>query len=282
MDRSICSSQSRGSKSCTQAGRRIFLRFSLPHQLHSDQERQFDSTIIKEVYSLLQISKTRTTPYRPQSDSMVERFNLTLLSMLATTTADHPWDWEENLRKLCYAYNTSAHSSTGHTPFILMFGRQARLPVDLAFELQPVYQAEYTLYLQNTLRDSYKQVKEKLGRNLQRQKEIYDRKIHGSPYNKGDVVWLFNPVVLRGQDKKFHRPWSGSYTVVKHLLDSTYQIQHTQNHSKHIVVHFDCLKPFTGNLQSLHSQATQPQQLQGPTTFPLYFPGSTTASFTTY
>ena len=176
--------------------------------------------------------------------------------MLATTIADHPWDWEDNLRQLCYAYNTSVHSSTGHTPFFLMFGRQARLPVDLAFELpqtQAVYQAEYTLHLQNTLRDSYKQVREKLGHNLQRQKEIYDRKIHGSPYNKGDVVWLFNPVVPRGQHKKFHRPWSGPYTVVKHLSDSTYRIQHTQNHSKRIIVHFDRLKPFTGNLQSLHS-----------------------------
>ena len=67
-----------------------------------------------------------------------------------------------------------------------MFGRQARLSVDLAFQLpqtQPLYQVEYTLYLQNTLRDSYKQVREKLGHILRRQKEM---KIHRSPYNKGN------------------------------------------------------------------------------------------------
>ena len=184
----------------------FFFGFSLPEQLHSDQGRQFESAIIKEVCSLLQINKTRTTPYHPQSDGMVERFNHTLLSMLATTIADHPWDWEDNLCQLCYAYNTSVHSSIGYTPFFLMFGCQARLPVDLAFQLpqsQLVYLNKYTLHLQNTLRDSYKQVREKLEHNLQRQKEVYDQKAHGSAYSKGDVVWLFNTVALKANTKNF-------------------------------------------------------------------------------
>ena len=189
----------------------FFFRFSVPEQLHSDQGRQFESTIIKEVSRLLQINKTRTTLYHPQSDGLVERFNRTLLSMLATTIADHPWDWEDNLRQLCYAYNTSVHYSTGYIPFFIMFGRQARLPVDLAFQLpqrQPLYHTQYAIHLQSTLGDSNKQVREKLGHNLQRQKEIYNRKAHGSSYNKGDMVWLFNATTPRGQHKKFHRPWS--------------------------------------------------------------------------
>jgi len=133
----------------------FFFRFSLPEQLHSDQGKQFESTVIKEVCNLLQIKKTRTTPYHPQSDGLVERFNRTLLSMLSTTIADHPWDWEDDLRQLCYAYNTSVHSTTGHTPFFLKFGRQARLPVDLAFQLpsdQPEYHSQYVNQLQNTFK----------------------------------------------------------------------------------------------------------------------------------
>ena len=231
----------------------FFFRFSVPEQLHSDQGRQFESTIIKEVSRLLQINKTRTTPYHPQSDGLVERFNRTLLSMLATTIADHPWDWEDNLRQLCYAYNTSVHYSTGYIPFFIMFGRQARLPVDLAFQLpqrQPLYHTQYAIHLQSTLGDSNKQVREKLGHNLQRQKEIYNRKAHGSSYNKGDMVWLFNATTPRGQHKKFHRLWSGPYTVVKQLSDSTYRIQHIQNCANHSAMHFDRLKPFTGVVQS--------------------------------
>ena len=70
----------------------VFLRFSPPEQLHSDQGQQFESNLVMEVCKLLHINKTRTTPYHPQCDGLVERFNRTLLHMLATCTEDHPGD----------------------------------------------------------------------------------------------------------------------------------------------------------------------------------------------
>ena len=50
----------------------MFCRFSPPEQVHSDQGRQFESILLKEVCNLLQIKKTHTTPYRPQGNGMVE------------------------------------------------------------------------------------------------------------------------------------------------------------------------------------------------------------------
>ena len=46
---------------------------------------------------------------------------------------ENPFDWENQIRKVCMAYNTSVHASTGYTPFFLMFGHQARLPIDLMY-----------------------------------------------------------------------------------------------------------------------------------------------------
>ena len=40
---------------------------------------------MKEVCNILRVNKTRATPYHPQSDGLIERFNRTLLSMLSTT-----------------------------------------------------------------------------------------------------------------------------------------------------------------------------------------------------
>ena len=58
---------------------------------------------------------------------MVERFNRTLLDMLATTIGNLQADWQHHIRKLCLAYNSSIHSTTGFSPFFLMFGRQVKL-----------------------------------------------------------------------------------------------------------------------------------------------------------
>ena len=110
--------------------------------------------------------KTRTTPYHPQGDGLVERFNRTLLDMLATTCKANPIDWESYVRPVCYAYNTSVHISTKYTPHYLMFGREARLPVDLQFGLSfidTVSPDQYTRQLQNRLSYAYRVTREMLG-----------------------------------------------------------------------------------------------------------------------
>ena len=123
----------------------FFCRFSVPQQLHSDQGRQFESELIRAICQLLQIDKSRTTPYHPQSNGQIERFNCTLTDMLAASSKDHPFAWEQHLSKVCFAYNTSVHASTGFTPFALMFGREAKLPIDLMFRVDEHCTAERTL-----------------------------------------------------------------------------------------------------------------------------------------
>ena len=82
----------------------MFFRFSLPDQILSDQGRQFESALITELCNVLQIQKSRTTPYHPQADGLVERSNRTLLSMLSIVVDEHPQTWESHLRAVCMAY----------------------------------------------------------------------------------------------------------------------------------------------------------------------------------
>ena len=223
----------------------LFFRFSPPEQLHSDQGRQFESTVIAEMCKLLGIAKTRTTPYHPQCDGLVERFNRTLLAMMATAVQERPFEWEGHLRRLCMAYNTSVHPTTGYTPFYLMFGRQARMPIDIMYGTptpQALPYAEYAEKLHQDLESAYRQVRVQLGHKLGRQKDLYDRKVHGRPYECGDLVWLHSPAVSRGQSKKLRRPWTGPFRVVKKLSDAVYRIQNVCTPRQRLVVHFDRLK----------------------------------------
>ena len=143
----------------------FFCCFSPPRQLHSDQGRQFESQVIAQIRKLVGIVKSRTSLYHPQSDGQVERFNRTLLDKLATSAKNHPWSWEHHLRKVCFAYNTSVHSTTGFTPFYLLFGRQPVLPMDLMFSpaQKSVTPSEYVAHLKYSLANAYESARKCTG-----------------------------------------------------------------------------------------------------------------------
>ncbi|PIK46726.1 hypothetical protein BSL78_16415 [Apostichopus japonicus] len=69
-------------------------RYGIPSEIHTDQGRQFEAKLFQELCRLLEINKTRTTPYYPQSDGMIERFNRTLEAMLALVVAPDQRDWD--------------------------------------------------------------------------------------------------------------------------------------------------------------------------------------------
>ena len=241
----------------------VFLRFSVPEQLHTDQGRQFESQLLHEVCKLLNIHKTRTTPYHPQSDGLVERLNRTLLSMLSTCTHDHPFDWEHHLRKVCMAYNSSVQSSTGYTPFYLMFGCQAQLPVDIIYrpsctdsQSAPPSTSAYASQLQTRLLTAFDLVRDHASTHHKRQKAFYDQKVYGKPYMPGDLVWLYSLVPQKGTSRKLYHAWTGPFKVVKKISDVTYRIQQQQGKRTRKIVHFDRLKPCSGNI---HSSSTQTQ-----------------------
>lgn len=135
-----------------------FCRFGMPDQLHSDMGAQFESALIKEVSKLLAINKTHTTPYHPQRDSLVERLNRIMLAMLPTMVDEHGEDWENHLSKICFVYNTCEYASTGFSSFYLMFGRQAKIPLDIVYGSHTtavMTPSKYASKLRQSLEQSY-------------------------------------------------------------------------------------------------------------------------------
>ena len=54
--------------------------------------------------------------------------------MLSCYVNEHQNDWDEYLQYLTYAYNTSTHATTNHTPFEVIYGRKPKIPLDLVME----------------------------------------------------------------------------------------------------------------------------------------------------
>lgn len=225
-------------------------RFGVPRQLHSDQGRNFESNLFAEMCRTLGIEKTRTTPFHPKSDGMVERFNKTLTDMLAKmiNPAERQKDWDEYIPFALMAYRSSVHESTGETPNMMMLGREVVLPVDLTTEPQSADLEEASSYagqLRGILRETHAQARETLRESGDRQKRNYDRHQFGTPYSEGQFVWYFNATRTKGLSPKLQKKWKGPYLITKKLSDVTYRIQESSR-GKPKVVHSDKLKPYTG------------------------------------
>ena len=106
-------------------------RFGVRDSIHSDQGRNFESKMFSEMCQLLSINKTRTSTYHPEGNGQEENLPKTLRSMLKARVEDNPATWDEHLDFRVMAYRSSVHSSTGHNPFELMFGREMRIPLDV-------------------------------------------------------------------------------------------------------------------------------------------------------
>lgn len=182
----------------------FLVHYGFPERLHSDQGRDFESHTIKELCAIAGIKKVRTSPYHPRGNP-VERFNRTLLGMLGTLKEKEKSHWRDFVKPLTHAYNCTRSDVTGFSPYELMFGRQPRLPVDIAFNLPvgegtQVSHSQYVRNLKSRLEESYQTAIENSQKVAERNKKRFDKSVRESTLEVGDRVLVRN-VRLRDKHK---------------------------------------------------------------------------------
>ena len=194
----------------------VFSHYGLPDILHSDQGRNFESSILRQTLEAFGVKKTRTTAYHPQGDGMVERFNRSLLQLLRAYV-EHQTDWEQYLPYVLFAYRSAIHTSTGVSPFELMFGRP---PVQHPLPSATAYDAvSYQRKLRSTLSRLYDFVETHLAQAAQKQKSTYDHNAVQRSFTVGEQVWLSSPTAGKLDPK-----WEGKWRIQSIQGPTTYTI----------------------------------------------------------
>lgn len=105
-------------------------RHGVPRILVTDNASCFTSAAWNEFVASAEIEHRRATPYHPQGNSRVERLNGTLKKIIARLCKNQPQNWYLNVNAALAAYRTSVHEGTGFTPFFLLYGRRAQVPLE--------------------------------------------------------------------------------------------------------------------------------------------------------
>ena len=198
-------------------------------QLLTDNAQELTGHIIQDVAKILGISKVETVPYNPNS-SKVERFHRTLGDMLRSVVDDTQKDWDDCLPACLLAYRTSVHATTRLTPFFLMHGREAMLPIDLIFPRPPQEYKVATVYGQEMaerLDKAFAYVRDQQEKVIKRQVSMATEQFKEKPLTEGELVWYYSPQQQVGKSRKLRRGWRGPFKVVQVISEVTYIIQPT-------------------------------------------------------
>ena len=218
-------------------------RFGCPLEIHTDQGRNFDGKLFSSVCELLEITKTRTTLYRPCSNGQVERYNRTLLQLIRCFLKGNQKHWDDHLQQLAGAVRSSVNRSTSFSPNMMMLGHKVMLPVDLmiaAKDPEHLYPAEYVKKLREIMNQVHTLAREKLVSYQKRQQWDYDLKLKVNIYEIGDLVYVLDTARKVGLSPKLQKVWKGPMLVVEAISSILFRVA---NRKKSFVLHHDRLNP---------------------------------------
>ncbi len=230
---------------------KLVIRFGCPLEILTDRGKNFQSKLLLEICNLCNVHKISTSSYHPETNGLVERFNRTLCNMLAMYVAKQQDDWDFWLPYCLFAYNTAKQSSTGESPYFLLYGHDPRMPLDVAFNALRArtipWCSDYARYIASNLTEAHQIAVNNISKAQRTQKNQYDKKVYLKKISPGDLVYLWLPQLKRGQVPKLSSLWSGPYQVIDIQLPSVLILnsQNKKNKVGCISIEFTHLRTFT-------------------------------------
>ena len=115
----------------------IICQYGTPKILITDRGTQYMSVKFGKLCKTMGVHHMPTTAYTPWQDGLTEAINRDLKQKIAVYAAEKGKSWDDYLVSACLNHNTTKKESTGYSPFFILYGQEARFPVDNLFQ-QPI------------------------------------------------------------------------------------------------------------------------------------------------
>jgi len=192
--------------------------YGFPDTVLTDNEPQFAAVFLQGVMGMICVVTNFTTPYHPQTNGQVERFNTTLVSQLRHYVQEHQRTWDRCITLLVTAYNSQVHTSTKEIPFSFVSPR--RIPT-LALERFPHHDSDVSLSAEDTKVQFIEHLKELLPRvrkTLAKSQALYKKKFDARVLVKNKGILPGQWILVDAHKKKRNKlrfKTAGPYMVVR-------------------------------------------------------------------
>ncbi len=167
---------------------------AMAHPLISFQigARQFVSKLFEHVIAALGTEHRLNNGVPPTKLTQTERVNRTLKTVIRAYVGEKHTSWDKYLPQICFALRTAPHESTGHSPAMMLYGRELETPLDLITQPSATGVDDPDILYPESLRASLQVAHDHARATLEashtKRKLYYDQKRCKASYAVGDLV----------------------------------------------------------------------------------------------
>ena len=204
----------------------LFCRNGFPERVTLDNGPQFMSRRFKSWLKRKGIAHSKSTPYHPQGNGMVERLHRTLGAVILKTIESRG-NWAKVLPLALYFLRCSPSAATGINPFLLTHGWEPRTPLKVLYQswvqadLGEVDLREWVLENQDRVEAAREKATSTALTTIDKRAETWNTTATDREFSVGDNVWVRRP----GLNVKLRESWIGPGKVVKKNSPVSYAIQ---------------------------------------------------------
>lgn len=202
----------------------IVYRFGIPRRIISDNGTTFKSTKINNFVRRHNIEWRYSTIYYPQANGLAEAFNKTLIRILKKSLDDNKRQWHEKMVEALWAYRTTYRTPTKSTPYSLVFGTEAILPIEVQFPslrtlahegISSEHGAHLRLEELSALEEKRILAQQELELYKARMIQAHDKLVRPRTFRVGDLVLVLRrPIISHCKiGGKFEPTWEGPFVI---------------------------------------------------------------------
>ncbi|GJX11079.1 reverse transcriptase domain-containing protein [Tanacetum coccineum] len=205
--------------------------FGLPGEIISDSRKQFRDNPFKDWCEKLCIRQCFAPVKHPQANGLVERANRSLGEGIKAWLDERSKNWLEEISHVLWAHRTMIKSSNGETPFSLMYGTEAVIPVEIGMptlrtaEVDMIKNDEALEVNLDLLEEKREHAAIHEAKIKAKMEKYYNARVRNTSFKPGDLVYRNNEASHAEDGGKLGPKWEGPYEVTEALGKGAYKLR---------------------------------------------------------